>query len=137
MWVAHLVRGEGLSQDGMRSATRPVQNPVEAKPTQVWPDGPAPRRSGTPGWPAGADDLAERLLHQLAIGDREWHAVKNQSARRAAEQIAASLVHLLSSDDPRRRDSGEGRQQAIDLLENALAWLKGSLSDPGCPGHTR
>jgi hypothetical protein len=89
------------------------------------------------GWPEGCADLAEQLLHNLAISDREWHAVKSQRARRSAEQIAAALVQLLVCDDPRRREPDEARQQAIDLLENALAWLKGEISDPGCPDHGR
>jgi hypothetical protein len=107
-----------------------VQNPTDATPHV------ASAKDGL-GWPEGADDLAERLVHSLAIGDREWHAVKNQAPRRAAEQVAAALMQLLSGDDPRRRDCGEGRQQAIDLLENALGWLKGTISDPGCPRRVR
>jgi hypothetical protein len=107
-----------------------VEQPAAAQPNLVSP------RDGL-GWPNGADDLAEQLVHRLAIGDREWHAVKNQAPRRAAEQMAAALMQLLSCDDPRRRDCGEGRQQAIDLLENALGWLQGTVSDPGCPRRDR
>ncbi|MFM7360828.1 MAG: DUF6439 family protein [Cyanobium sp.] len=99
------------------------------------PTGSAARAAG--GWPEGSADLAEQLMHTLAIGDREWHAVKAQRARRAAEQIAAALVQLVACDDPRRRDPDEARQRAVDLLENALAWLKGEISDPGCPDHRR
>jgi hypothetical protein len=128
--MAHRRWRRGLRQDGANRATRLVQDPADRKPGLA-------TSSNALGWPEGADDLAERLLHRLAISDREWHAVKNQASRRAAEQVAAALVQLLSCDDPRRRDSGMGRQQAIDLLENALGWLKGSLSDPGCPSRNR
>lgn len=125
----------------MRCVNRPVQNSADLKRRQLAPAGAPPARPArpapAPGWPEGADDLAERLLQSLAIGDREWHAVKNQPSRRAAEQIAAALVQLLSSDDPRRPDNSEGRQQAIDLLDNALGWLKGDLRDLGCPGRQR
>lgn len=89
------------------------------------------------GWPQGSAELAEQLLHRLAISDREWHAVKNQRARRGAEQMAAALVQLLACDDPRRGEPDQARQQAVDLLENALCWLKGEISDPGCPDHRR
>lgn len=89
--------------------------------------------TGAPGWPEGASELAEQLLQRLAIGDRDWHAVKNQPSRRAAEQLAAALVQLLSGEDPRRRQGGEAQQRAIALVENGLGWLQGSLSDPGCP----
>ena len=77
--------------------------------------------------------LAEQLLQRLAISDRDWHALKNQPSRRAAEQVAAALVQLLQGEDPRKREGGEARERAIALLENALGWLRGSLSDPGCP----
>lgn len=89
------------------------------------------------GWPEGCTDLAEQLLQSLAISDREWHALKAQRPRRAAEQMAAAMVQLLACDDPRRRDPDKARLQAIDLLENALAWLKGEINDPGCPDHRR
>ncbi|MFN9620017.1 MAG: DUF6439 family protein [Synechococcaceae cyanobacterium] len=103
------------------------------------PGRPAVRPAATTGsgWPDGADDLAERLLGSLAISDREWHAVKGQAPRRAAEQVAAALVQLLRCDDPRQGHGGAGREQAIALLENGLAWLKGSLRDPGCPHRSR
>jgi hypothetical protein len=96
-----------------------------------------PSERADQGWPEGCAELAEQLLHGLAISDRQWHAVKGQPARRAAEQMAAALVQLLASDDPRRRAPDEAQQQAVALLENALAWLKGEIRDPGCPQHRR
>ena len=77
------------------------------------------------------------LQQRLAIGDRQWHALKGQRARRAAEQVSAALVQLLSADRPGASQAGEGRQRAIALLENSLGWLRGELSDPGCPSHRR
>ncbi|MEB3256265.1 MAG: DUF6439 family protein [Synechococcaceae cyanobacterium] len=108
-----------------------------ASATGIAPSLGRPGPSATRGWPEGADDLAEKLLGALAISDREWHAVKGQAPRRAAEQMAAALVQLLRGDDPRRSACGEGREQAIALLENALGWLQGSLKDPGCPHRAR
>jgi hypothetical protein len=89
------------------------------------------------GWPAGAAAQAVALQRLLAIGDREWHALKRQRPRRAAEQLAAALVQLLEGDDPRRSQAGAARAQAIALVEHALGWLKAELSDPGCPQHGR
>jgi hypothetical protein len=86
-------------------------------------------------WPAEALPLAERLQGQLAIGDREWHALKHQRPRRAAEQIAASLVQLLAADDPSQPAPTEARERAIALLEHAVAWLKREITDPGCAAH--
>ncbi len=88
-------------------------------------------------WPAEALPLAERLHRQLSIGDRDWHALKRQRSRRAAEQVAAALVQLLAADDPAASATTEGRRSAIALLENAQAWLRAEISDPGCPAHGR
>ena len=77
------------------------------------------------------------LQRSLTIGDRDWHALKRQRPRRAAEQISAALVQLLSSDDPGASAPTNARLQAIALLEHSLGWLKAELSDPGCPSHRR
>jgi hypothetical protein len=88
-------------------------------------------------WPPEALPLAERLHRQLSIGDRDWHALKHQRSRRAAEQVAAALVQLLAADQPAAGAATEGRRSAIALLENAQAWLRAEISDPGCPAHGR
>lgn len=82
-------------------------------------------------WPPEALTLAERLHRQLSIGDRDWHALKHQRSRRAAEQVAAALVQLLAADEPAASAANEGRRSAIALLENAQAWLRAEISDPG------
>ena len=87
------------------------------------------------GWPEQALPLAEALHRQLAIAERDWHALKGQRSRRGAEQLSAALVQLLTADDPRSRASSPGREQAIDLVEHALLWLRAEISDPGCPSH--
>lgn len=97
----------------------------------------APQPSNQAGWPNGALEQAVALQRNLTIGDRDWHALKRQRPRRAAEQISAALVQLLSSDDPRASAPTEARRQAIALLEHGLGWLKSELSDPGCPSHRR
>ena len=89
------------------------------------------------GWPEAARPLAEQLQRQLAIAARDWHRLKQQRPRRAAEQLAAALVHLLSADNPQQRQPTAAREQAIALTEHALAWLKAELNDPGCPSHGR
>jgi hypothetical protein len=89
------------------------------------------------GWPEAARPLAEQLQRQLAIEARDWHRLKHQRPRRAAEQLAAALVHLLSADNPQQRQPTAAREQAIALTEHALAWLKAELNDPGCPSHGR
>jgi hypothetical protein len=88
-------------------------------------------------WPDGSRRIAEDLQRLLAIDDRDWHALKAQKPRRAAEQIAAGLVHLLSEESPPDRRDGDAQKRAIALIEHGLAWLHGELSDPGCPTHGR
>lgn len=88
-------------------------------------------------WPEDALPLAQQLHRSLSIGERDWHALKSQRPRRAAEQVAAALVQLLARDTPTNSTSGEARQQSIELLEHALGWLKAEISDPGCPSHGR
>ncbi len=86
-------------------------------------------------WPQDALPLAEQLQGQLSISDRDWHALKHQRPRRAAEQIAAALVQLLAADDPSQAAPTEARERAIALLDHAVAWLKREISDPGCAAH--
>jgi hypothetical protein len=88
-------------------------------------------------WPEESLPLAQQLHRSLSIGERDWHALKSQRPRRAAEQVAAALVQLLARDTPTNSAGGEARQQTIELLEHALGWLKAEISDPGCPSHGR
>jgi hypothetical protein len=88
-------------------------------------------------WPDSSRELAEQLQRRLVISDRDWHALKAQRSRRAAEQLAGALVQLLGADDPAASKGGEARQRAIALTASALAWLNGELRDPGCPDHGR
>lgn len=88
-------------------------------------------------WPEGSADQAEALQRLLVIDDRQWHALKGQPSRRAAEQLAGALVQLLGADTPTASRSSEARQRAIALTASALAWLEGELRDPGCPDHGR
>lgn len=101
------------------------------QPTEPAPPLAAQRKS----WPEEALPLAERLHSRLAIGDRDWHALKHQRPRRAAEQIASALVQLLAADDPSQATPTEARERAIALLDHGLAWLKREVSDPGCAAH--
>jgi len=77
-------------------------------------------------WPAGSAQQARALHDQLRLSDSEWHALKTDRNRRAAEQLSAALIQLLLDGD---------RQDVIQLVEQAGAWLRGELRDPGCPTH--
>jgi hypothetical protein len=88
-------------------------------------------------WPDGALQAAVALHQQLSIGDRDWHALKSQRSRRAAEQLAAALVQLLSGDQPAAPTSNGARNRALELIDHAQQWLRAEISDPGCPQHRR
>jgi hypothetical protein len=93
--------------------------------------------AGERGWPPEALALAQALQRSLTIDDRQWHRLKTQRPRRAAEQLAAALVQLLSADDPKCGVATPARREATALTEHALAWLRAEISDPGCPSHGR
>ena len=88
-------------------------------------------------WPEAAAQQAGELHRLLTIGDRQWHALKAQPCRRAAEQLAGALVQLLEADGPTAPADSEARQRAIQLTASALGWLQGERRDPGCPQHGR
>jgi hypothetical protein len=82
--------------------------------------------------------MARDLHSQLRIDERQWHALKAQPQRRAAEQLAAALVILLDpANPPGAAQAGPQRRQAAELVAHALGWLNGNLRDPGCPTHGR
>jgi hypothetical protein len=88
-------------------------------------------------WPLDSQQLAQALHQKLAISNQDWHALKAQPQRRAAEQLTAALVLLLDpANGPASAGVSAQRQQATALVEHALGWLKGELKDPGCPTHS-
>ncbi|MFO7630156.1 MAG: DUF6439 family protein [Prochlorococcaceae cyanobacterium] len=100
------------------------------------PSTPADPAAAQRRWPEGARAAAEALQRQLSINDRQWHALKGQPRRRAAEQLAAALVQLLATDVA-AKGADSDRDQSLALVESAAAWLRGSQRDPGCPQHRR
>ncbi|MEB3303292.1 MAG: DUF6439 family protein [Cyanobacteriota bacterium] len=86
-------------------------------------------------WPPESLALAQQLQRSLTIDDRQWHRLKSQRSRRAAEQLAAALVQLLAADDPKASRPTPPPQDATARGEHALGWLRADISDPGCPSH--
>ena len=74
--------------------------------------------------------LAENLQRQLAINERDWHRLKGDRHRRAAEQLSAALLLLL-------RSGAQADGDVVALLESAQRWIKREQRDPGCPDHGR
>ena len=69
--------------------------------------------------------LAQALLKQLSIGERDWHRLKGNRPARAQEQAAAALVFLLKQQP----------QEALVRLQQSVGWLDRSLTAPPCPTH--
>ena len=79
-----------------------------------------------PDWPEEALETARDLHRRLSIDDRQWHRLKTQPERRAAELLAAALSQLIS----------DGRSADVEqLASQAVGWMRGELRDPGCPHH--
>ena len=74
--------------------------------------------------------LAEALQRQLVINERDWHRLKSDRHRRAAEQLSAALLLLI-------RSGAQADADVLALLESAQRWLKREQRDPGCPDHGR
>ncbi|MGB3404724.1 MAG: DUF6439 family protein [Microcoleaceae cyanobacterium] len=70
-------------------------------------------------------ELAQLLLEQLAIGERDWHRLKSNRQARASEQVASALVFLLKQQP----------EEVIPRLNQAIGWLDRSVSAPPCPSH--
>ena len=72
--------------------------------------------------------LAENLQRHLAIKERDWHRLKSDRHRRAAEQLSSALLLLL-------RNGAQADGDVVALLESAQRWIKREQRDPGCPDH--
>ncbi len=77
-------------------------------------------------WPTKAVDLSLEIHAKLSLNDKNWHQLKSNHERRAAELIASALVQLIRG----------GKSSDIEaLLEQSILWLKREIKDPGCPNH--
>ena len=77
-------------------------------------------------WPSKVIELSIELHSHLAINDKNWHKFKSISNRRSAELLSGALVQLLQNGNPKDIEA---------MLDQATAWLKKELKDPGCPRH--
>ena len=77
-------------------------------------------------WPTNTKELSIELHSKLCINEKNWHKLKSNSDRRAAELMAGAMVQLLS---------GGSSSHIEDLLEQSLLWVKREIKDPGCPDH--
>jgi hypothetical protein len=69
--------------------------------------------------------LAQTIVQESSIPERDWHRLKSNRKARAQEQIANAMVFLLK-DNP---------EQALAHLQQATGWLDRSISAPPCEAH--
>lgn len=72
-----------------------------------------------------AEELAQALMAQLTITDKDWHRLKSNRKARASEQAIAALVFLLKNQP----------EEALPRLQQAVNWLDRSISAPPCETH--
>ena len=70
------------------------------------------------------NDLLRALNQKLMINHTNWHKLKGNKNRRAAELISSALSQLIV---------GENENEAILYLEESLKWMKGEIKDKPCP----
>ena len=71
-----------------------------------------------------ANKLIKELHSELMISDNNWHQLKNNKYRRAAELIICALSQIANN----------GTKEDIEkLIEQSLLWIRGEIKDPGCP----
>ena len=77
-------------------------------------------------WPDKAKPLAIELHEQLSLNNKNWHQLKNDSDRRAAELLAGAMVQLLSNGSS---------SDVNELVTQSLRWLKREIKAPRCADH--
>ena len=77
-------------------------------------------------WSPESIELADKLHRELSIDHNNWHRLKGNHERRAAELISASLVQLIN---------GGSYIEVEELNLQGLKWLKNEIKDPGCSRH--
>ncbi len=69
-------------------------------------------------------NLIRSLHSELVLKDNNWHKLKNNKSRRAAELLVSALSQIVNN----------GKESDIEeLIEQSLRWLREEVKDPGCP----
>ncbi len=79
-----------------------------------------------PKWPSNAKNLAIDLHSLLSLNNKNWHQLKDNSDRRAAELLAGAMVQLISEGTP---------SDIEELINQSMRWIKREIKAPGCPQH--
>ena len=77
-------------------------------------------------WSEDTRALAIDLHSQLGLNNTNWHMLKADPDRRAAELIAGAMVQLTS---------GGQLSDVEELLNQSIRWIKREIKAPRCPDH--
>ncbi len=77
-------------------------------------------------WPSNAKETAIELHSQLKLDDTNWHQLKSNSERRAAELLSGAIVQLLSGGKP---------SEIEQLINQSVKWIKREIKAPSCQEH--
>ncbi len=77
-------------------------------------------------WDISTLKLAQELHMKLSINDKDWHRLKNNSNRRAAELLASAISQLVNNGE---------KSDIKSLINQALLWINNEVKDPGCPSR--
>ena len=77
-------------------------------------------------WSKETETLVKALHEELILNNHDWHKLKTNKNRRAAELLTSAISQIINN----------GKQTDIEaLIEQSLRWIKEEVKDPGCPSH--
>ena len=79
-----------------------------------------------PVWSERTKLLIKDLHSELVIDNKNWHRLKNDSDRRAAELLISAISQISEGGD---------KDYVMKLVKQALLWINNEIKDPGCPSH--
>ncbi len=77
-------------------------------------------------WPIETTRVIKELYLILSLNNRNWHELKNNPDRRAAELLVSALAQIVNKGK---------KEDVVKLIEQSLKWVKNEVKDPGCPSH--
>ncbi|ABX08655.1 DUF6439 family protein [Prochlorococcus marinus] len=77
-------------------------------------------------WSSATHKLVKELHSELTLSNKNWHQLKNNSERRAAELLISAIAQIIN---------GGETSDIQSLIHQALLWLNKEIKDPGCPSH--
>tara|TARA_B100001250_G_C19204679_1_gene530933 strand:+ start:217 stop:471 length:255 start_codon:yes stop_codon:yes gene_type:complete len=77
-------------------------------------------------WSPKTELLIKDLHSELILNNNNWHKLKTNNSRRAAELLTSALSQIIH---------GGKTSDIEDLINQSLLWIRAEIKDPGCPTH--